>query len=238
MGSVTVTLAGLDEMQAELERIAKRSVPFAMRETVNSLAFEGRKIWQEEMRSALTLRNKFTERRVLVAPARTLNPSKMEAVLGHTEPYVAQLESGGTRKASKSFRAIPTEIAAGQSKGSLMGGRKKAVRPSAIITRLGSLATKGAKSRSRKSNNARAIRGAIRSGRRLALLDMGKGKIIVRVKGSKRKPTIEKLYDLTRRTTPIPRIPTLARALKRTLSRGPAIAHAALMKQLMRAGAR
>ena len=238
MGPINLTLAGVDEMQAELERIAKRSVPFAMRETVNRLAFEGRTTWQEEMRASLTLRNKFTERRVLVTPARTLNPAKMEAVLGHTEEYVAQLETGGSRKAAKRFRAIPTEIAAGQSKGSLMGGRKSAVRPSAIVTRLGSLATKGAKSRSRKANNARAIRGAIKSGRRIALLDLGKGKIIVRVKGSKRKPQILKLYDVSRRKTPIPRIPTLARALTRTLKRGPAVAYAALERQLMRAGAR
>lgn len=238
MGPINVTLAGVDAMQDELERIAKRSLPFAMRETVNRLAFEGRTTWQQEMRSSLTLRNKFTERRVLVTPARTLNPSKMEAVLGHTEAYVAQLEHGGSRKAAKRFRAIPTEIAAGQAKGSLMGGRKSQVRPSAIITRLGSLAVKGAKSRSRKATNARAIRGAIRSGRRIALLDLGKGKVIVRVKGSKRKPQILKLYDLTRRKTPVPRIPTLANALKRTLLRGPAVAYAALEKQLMRAGAR
>jgi hypothetical protein len=231
-----VTLAGVDEMQRELETIAQRSVPFAARETINSLAWAGRAAWQEEMARSLTLRNKFTQRRALVVPTRTLRMSAMEATLGHTEPYMALLEYGRPEKAAVHFRPIPTETAAGQAKGSLMGGRKKMVLRSAIITRLGALALKGAGSRSRKANNARAVRGALRSGRRIALLDMGKGgKGIYRVKGSKRKPEILKLYDLTQRATRMPRIPTLQRALASALTKAPAIAYAALEKQLARA---
>lgn len=239
MSGAIITLAGVDEMQRELETIAKRSVPFAARETVNSLAWAGRAAWQEEMRNSLTLRNKFTERRALVVPTRTLRMSAMEATLGHTEPYMALLEYGRPQKAAERFRPIPTETAAGQAKGSLMSGRKKAIRPSAYITRLGQLALKGAGSRDRKANNARAVRGALRSGRRIALLDMGKGgKGIYRIKGSKRKPEILKLYDLTRRSTKMPRIPLLSRALARALLQGPAIAYAALEKQLARAGSK
>jgi hypothetical protein len=235
--AVGVTLVGLDAMQRELETIAKRSVPFAARETVNGLAFAGREAWQDEMRQSLKLRNRFTERRALVDRARTLRMSAMEARLGHTEEYMRLLEFGKPEKAAKRFRAIPTEIAAGQAKGSLSGGRVKAVRPSAIITRLGSLKLKGAKARSRKANNARAVRGAIRTGRRLALLDLGKGAGIYRVMGGKRRPKIVKLYDLTRRRTPMPRTPTLERALTRALSKGPAIAFAALERQIARAKA-
>jgi hypothetical protein len=64
------------------------------------------------------------------------------------------------------------------------------------------------------------------------------GKGIYRIKGSKRKPEILRLYDLTRRVTPMPRTPMLARALARALLQGPAIAHAALEKQLARAGSK
>jgi hypothetical protein len=232
---VAITIAGLDAMQRELEAIAKRSVPFAARETVNGLAFAGREAWQDEMRQALTLRNQFTGRRALVDRARGLRMSTMEARLGHTEDYMRLLEEGKPARAAKRFRPIPTEVAAGQAKGSLSGGRKRAVRPSAIITRLGSLKVRGAKARSRKANNARAVQGAIRTGRRLALLDLGRGKGIFRIMGGKRRPRVVKLYDLSRRTTPKPRIPTLQRALVRALARGPALAHAALTKQLTRA---
>lgn len=228
-------LAGVDEMQRQLETIAKRSVPFAARETLNSLAFAGREAWQDEMRRSLTLRNRFTERRALVERcSRTLRMSNMEARLGHTEEYMRLLEEGKPERAAKRFRAIPTEAAAGQSRGSLSGGRVKAVRPKNIITHLGSLKVKGAKSRSRKANNARAIRGAIISGTRIALLHLGRGAGIYRVMGGKRRPKIVKLYDLTRRRTPMPRIPTLQRAIDRARSKGPAIAFAALERQLAR----
>ena len=64
---------------------------------------------------------------------------------------------------------------------------------------------------------------------------MGRRKGIYRVMGGKRRPRIVKLYDLTRRKTRVPRIPTLTRAMLRALNQGPALAHAALSKQLARA---
>lgn len=235
---VTARLVGIEAMERTLQSMVTRLVPRAARDTVNGLAFAGREAWQDEMRQSLTLRNQFTERRALVERATTLRISAMEAVLGHTEPYMALLEEGKPEHASARFRPIPTEIAAGQAEGSLRGGRKTRVRPGAVITRLGSLAVKGGQHRSRKANNARAIRGAIRSGKRLALLDFGERKGIYRIKGSKRKPRIVKLYDLTRRSTPMPRIPTLERAVARAAAQGPAIAVASLERALRPAIAR
>lgn len=234
---ISVHLDGLDAMQRELERIARRAVPFAARETVNGLAFAGRAAWQDEMRQTLTLRNRYTERSIRVEAARTLRMDQMEARLGHPEPYVRLLEFGGREKASRRFRAVPTEIAARQTFGSLGGGRKAAVAPRAVITKLGDLRVPGAASRGRKANNARSIRAALKSGKRLAVLDLGKGKGIYRVVGGKRKPRIQKLYDVSRRSTPVPRRPTLGPALERALRVGPTIAFAALTKQLSRARA-
>ncbi len=233
---VNVTLKGLDEMQRQLEAIAKRSVPFAAREVVNTLAFEGRKIWQQEMASSLTLRNRFTERRALVEKARTLRIDAMEAVLGHTEPYMANLEHGKPERAAKRWRPIPTEVAAGQAKRSLAGGRKKAVRRPNIIKTLGTLKTKGFKGRGRKAQNARAVQQAVKSGKRLALLDMGRRKGIYRVTGKGKRAKIWKLYDLSRRVTRVPKTPTLQRTLKKTLALAPRVAFDALSKQLKRAG--
>jgi hypothetical protein len=232
---VLIALLGVSHMQAELETIAKRSVPYAARETLNSMAFEGRAFWQEQMRSSLHLRNKFTERRALVDRARGLRMSTMEAILGHTEPYMALTERGGTNRAKSHVRAIPTEAAAGQAKGSLAGGRKRTVRPALLLKRLSALRVPGGKARSRKQQNARAIGVALRSGRRLALLDMGRRKGIYRIKGSKRRPEVVKLYDLSRRSTPVPRTPTLGPAVARVNMRGPLIAIKALERQLARA---
>lgn len=227
-------MKGIDEMQAKLETVAKRSLPFAARQTVNGLAFAGRKLWQEEMASSLTLRNKFTQRRALVERARGLRISRMHAVLGHTEDYMEKLETGRPEVAKKTWRPIPTEVAAGQARKTLSTGRKRAVRPKNIISRLGNLRTKGASGLSRKARNALAVRQAIKSGRRLAFLDLGRRKGIYRIIGQK----VWKLYDLSKRVTRMPRIPTLDRTVKKTLTQGPRIAHEALAKQLKRAGVR
>jgi hypothetical protein len=227
-----IDIRGVDEMQRQLEQLSRRSVPYAARETINTLAFEGRKIWQDEMRQSLILRNQFTERRALIDLARGLRMSTMEATLGHTESYMANLEYGRPERARRSYRAIPTEAAAGQAPGSLRGGRKRAVRKASIITALGKLPRPGGKSR--KARNARAVRQAIKSGKKLALLDLGRRKGVYRVMGSKRKPSLRKVYDLSKRVTPVPKIPTLQRTLDKTLVRGPAIAHGALEKQLAR----
>jgi hypothetical protein len=86
-----IDVRGINELQRALEQASKRSVPYAARDSLNTLAFEGRKIWQGEMRQALTLRNQFTERRALVERARGYQLKTMEAVLGHTEPYMQKL---------------------------------------------------------------------------------------------------------------------------------------------------
>lgn len=223
-------------MQRELQQMSKRSVPFAARETVNKLAFEGRRLWGLEMQRALTLRNRYTQSRALVEPARTLRMSEMEARLGHTEPYMRTLEDGGREQAAKQYRPIPTEHAAGQAQGSLTGGRKRPVRRANVITTLGSL--KGARRAGlgRKAQNAHAVRHAIKSGKRLALLDLGKRKGIYRVEGSLKRPRIRKLYDLSKRSTPVPKTPTLQRALSKVHVLAPGIAHRALVRQFERLG--
>lgn len=229
-----IEIRGLDEMQRELEQLAKRSIPYAARETLNGLAFAGRRIWQQQMASSLTLRNKFTERRALVERATGSRMAEMEATLGHTEDYMRRLESGIGERARRGGLAIPTEAAAGQAKGSLPAGRKRAVRPSLIIRALGKL-KRQSRSLPRKVRNAKAVREAIRNGSRLAYLELDRRRGIYKVMGGKRRPQIRKLYDLTRRSVPLPRIPTLARTLELTLQQGPTLALAAIQKQLDRA---
>lgn len=227
-------MQGIDVLVRVLEGMSRSHVPRAARAMLNDLAFEGRAAWQEEMRQSLTLRNEFTSRRALVEPARSYSLSQMAARLGHTEPYMADLEDGGVEPAAKRYRPIPTEIAAGQSFGSLRGGRMLAVRTRYNIMKIGKITTTSG-SRPRKAQNARNIKGALRSGRRLTLLDLGRRKGIYRVKGSKRKPTIEKVYDLTRRKTRIPKIPTLDRAVDNVLRSAPKIGLAHLERELARA---
>lgn len=232
---VHIELRGLDEMQRQLETMAKRAVPYAARETLNRLAFAGRAIWQGEMQSSLTLRNAFTTRRVLVERASGTRLREMEAILGHTEDYVRRLEFGIGERARRGGVAIPTEHAAGQAEKTLRAGRKRAVKKALIIRVLGKV-KRQSKSLPRRVRNARAVQQAIRSGQRLAYLETDKRRGIYRIIGGRKRPRIRKLYDLTRRAVPLPRIPTLQRTLDATLLQAPTLAYQALARQLDRYG--
>lgn len=232
-----IEIRGLDAMQRELEQLAKRSIPYAARETVNGLAFAGRKIWQEQMAESLTLRNAFTQRRALVERATGSRMSDLQATLGHTEDYMRRLEQGIGERARRGGLAIPTEAAAGQAKGSLPAGRKRAVRPSLVIRVLGKIKRQSS-SMPRKARNARAVREAIKNGSRLAYLELDRRRGIYKIMGGRKRPQIRKLYDLSRRAVPLPRVPTLQRTLDLALLQGPDIALAALQRQLDRLGSR
>lgn len=229
-----IELRGLDELRRELERLAQRSIPYAARETVNGLAFAGRQIWQDQMAESLTLRNRFTERRALVERA---TGSRLYSVLGHTEDYMRRLELGIGERARRGGLAIPTETAAGQSKGSLPAGRKRAVRRALVIRVLGKI-KRQSKAMPRKARNARAVREAIANGSRLAYLELDRRRGIYKIMGGRKRPQIRKLYDLTRRAVPLPRIPTLERTVALALLQGPAIGLAAVQRQLDRARSR
>lgn len=229
-----IEIRGLDEMQRELEQLAKRGIHYAARETLNGLAFAGRQIWQDEMQASLTLRNKFTQRRALVERATGSRMSEMEAILGHTEDYMRRLELGIGERAKGSAVPIATETTAGQPKGSLRTGRRRAIRKSLILRTLAKV-KRQSKSQPRKARNARAVAEAIRSGTRIAYLDMGRRRGIYRIKGGRKNPEVFKLYDLTRASVPLPRIPTLQRTLALALKQGPRLAFDALQRQLDRA---
>lgn len=229
----TIELRGLDEMQRKLETLSARAVPYAARETLNGLAFAGRAIWQEQMRASLMLRNSWTTRRALVDKARGSRLPDMEALLGHTEEYVRRLEEGIGEHATGSAIAIPTETASGQAKGTLRAGRKRPVRPALIIRVLGKIRRQPG-SLPRKGRNARAVQDAIRNGSRLAYLDFERRKGIYQIRGGRKNPKVLKLYDLTRTSTPRPRIPTLQRTIDLAIVQGPTLALAALTRQLER----
>lgn len=218
-----------NRMQKQLQELSANGIRYARLETINRLAFKGRELWQEEMKGPLILKNRFTQRRAMVQRARSKND---DAILGHTEEYMRRLEYGISERAAKKWRAIPTEITAGQTRGSLLSGRKKKVRPSLNIKNLNDVEPTKIKGLSRKAATARAIWEA-RKKRKLILLRNVKKQGIYKV-GKRGKPLL--VYNLSRRVTRMPRIPTLQRTLKKTLVYGPPIAYRALAKQLRRLG--
>jgi hypothetical protein len=229
VGSVHVTLAGLDEMQRALEQLAKRGLATAARETLTGMAWAGRPVWQGRLAQANTLRNTFTERRVLVVPARGSSMRAMEATLGHVGEYVAELEAGKGETAKGS--AVPIAEAAARG-----GNRKSVVRKPNKLTTIGRLPTKRP-GKSMKARNAYALRKAIKGGRKLAVLEGPHSRGIFRITGRK-KLKVKKLWDISHREVTRPKRPTLQATLNDVLKLAPEIAHRAMSKQLRLVGAK
>jgi hypothetical protein len=234
MMQIGVTIKGLDEMQSALERFSKRGLAAASRETLTNLAWAARPIWQKELEQAHTLRNTFTGRRVLVAPARGSQMRTMEARLGHTEKYVADLEygRGGTPRGGSGAVPIPELAARGGDQKRLVGKPNK-------LSTIGKL-TRGRKPRGAtyKARNAQALRVAKKAGSKFAVLEGPRSRGIFRVLGGRKKLKVRKVWDLSHRTVSRPRRPTLQRTLDAVLTLGPEIAHRAMTKQLALLGAK
>src|SRR4051812_14546772 len=109
---ITVKLEGAKEMLAALKRMREKALPHAMRNALNTAAFETRSIWQREIKGAFTNRNAFTERSVRVEQA---TPTKLVSKVGSVADYMGTQEEGGTVKGkSGHIKAIPSAVAAGQ----------------------------------------------------------------------------------------------------------------------------
>jgi hypothetical protein len=211
----------------DLRSFRKKAVPYALRNAVNTAAFEGRKIWQGEIKRSFTLRNQFTTRSIRVEKAR--NPRMIMAVLGSVAPYMAKQEEGGTVRGRSGKKAIPGPVAAGQRPGAK---RTRLVRAG---FRLGAIKVPRLRTGSRIQRNAVAIAMAKRRGQKFALLQRPKGgKGLFLLGGGKRKASTKLLYDVSRSSVRVPAAPTLARTMHRMNARTPAIVHAAVLKELRR----
>jgi hypothetical protein len=225
--NITVALKGLDEMQAALEQLSKKGLAAAARETLSNCAWEGRRIWQGNLEQSSILRNKFTQSRVLVDPARGSSLVGMEARLGHVSQYVADLEEGKGDSARGSAVPIP-ELAARTG-----GDKKKLVGKPNKLSTIGRLAKGKGRGGTYQQRNAGALRMAAKQGKKLVVLEGARSRGIFRVLGGGRKHAkVRKIWDLSHRTVTRPKRPTLQRTLDAALQLAPAIAERAMQKQL------
>lgn len=193
-------------MVRDLARMRLKAVPFALRNALNTAAFETRKIWQNEIRKSFTNRNQFTVGSVRVEQAST---TKLVAVVGSVADYMAKQEDGGTVKGkSGHIKAVPTAAAAGQGRGT----RTKTVRGrfylNAIHVAHPSL-TGG-----RRQKNAIALAVARKTGKNLVLLTRPSGaKGLFLISGGKRKLKARLIWDVSRTSVRVKAEPTLERSV-------------------------
>jgi len=223
----TVKITGAKEMVADLKRMREKAVPYALRNALNTAAFETRRIWQGEVKSAFTNRNTFTQRSLQVEKATGTDASKMVAKVGSTAPYMGKQETGGTVTGRGGRKPIPAPVAAGQAPGSK---RTRLVRAGFRLAAIQAKhpALKG----DRKQRNAIAIAVAIKAGTKRAVLERpggGKGLFVV---GKAKAPRL--LWNVSRASVHVPATPTLERALAAVRPKMPHMLEAALLEQLRR----
>lgn len=221
---------GSRHLMLHLRQFAKKAIPYAARGAMNSAAFAARKEWVEQLPKSFTLRNTWTARSVRVERATGLDMRRMHSVVGSMADYMADQEHGATRKRSgKHGVPIPTSVASGEGQGARP--RRRVVRRP---NRMGSFSLRTRPMGSRKQRNAAAVAEALRSGRKFVFLDLERRKGIFRLKGGRRRPKVEMVWDLSRPTVRVPRNPTLQRTLKAVEPRLPGMYRDAVIQQLRR----
>ena len=204
---ITVELKGDKRMLADLAKMRAKAIPFAIKNALNTAAFETRSIWQREIKSTFTNRNTYTERSVRVEQA---TPTKLVAKTGSIADYMDEQEEGGViRGKSGHIKAIPTAAAAGQG----AGARTKLVRPRFYLG--GIQVTKTPGHGGRRQQNAIAIAVARKQGKRIVMLLGPKGAkgLYLMGAGTKRKLKTRLLWNMSRGSVRVKPEPTLERAL-------------------------
>jgi hypothetical protein len=220
----------IKQYESDLKTFAGRSLPFATKQTINRAAFETRRRAQDNIREGMTTRNKYTVSSVRVQQARGLDIRKQEAITGSIADYLATQEFGGTETGGGRNQPIATSYAAGQGRGAKRTRLPRKPNKMQAIR----LRKKSGAGLSRKAQNAAAVQGAAQGGNKFVFMDLGRRQGIFRVTGGKRKPKIQMVWDLSRRSVRIPRNPWLAPATNETQRHIPQYYSDALRFQLKR----
>ena len=202
----------LKAFENQLDRLNKTGLKIAREMTMNDLAFETRKQSIETINKEFTTRNKFT------TSGRTLkvdraNRSRPVAEVGHTEDYMRDQEFGFNKRPDKFTNsvAIPTPVASGERKGMAVGKtiRKRPVRK---VNRKNMLKMPSNKMRElpRKQRTVALIQEAIKTKRRFIELDRNGESSIYRVRGSKKRYQLDRLYTTEHRTIRVKATPWLS----------------------------
>jgi|SRR6478736_13161 len=225
---ITVELKGDKRMVDDLAKMRAKAVPFAIRNALNTCAFEVRSIWQRDIKSTFTNRNTFTANSVRVEQA---SVTKLEARTGSVAPWLRTQEDGGVVHANRRVVAIPGPSAAGQAAGSGKRTRLVAGRFKLGAVQVAHPALHGG----RRQKNAIAIAVARKQGKTVVLLTRPRGgQGLFSISGGKRKLKTRLLYDVSRGSVRVKPEPTLERSVAAVRPKVEHMMQAALTQQMQR----
>jgi hypothetical protein len=227
---VRAQAVGLYALEKFLEGLSKKALPHAIKQALNTSAFETRKEWIEQVQKRMVLRNTWTARSLRVKKAIGVNLATMHSKVGSTAPYMETQERGGMEsKGGRVGVPIPTTSAAGQAMKAKP--RTRQVRKGNWLSAI-QIANRVSGRRQRR--NAVAIMQAAK-GSGYAFLDLGRRKGIFRIYGTKSgRLRVRMLWDMSRSAVKTKQNPTLELALQQMQPRLAGIHFRALAEQVRR----
>ena len=224
---------GIRKLEQELRKFKKNALPYATRNTLNRAAFAAQREARDLVQERFILRNRFTVQSIRVNKTNSLDVSRQQATVGSIADYMEEQEfGGGRRKRGQHGVPIPTSYAAGQAEGSRP--RLRLPRKSHKLTQLRLSKNRRLANLGRGRRNAAIVRHAVQEGEKFVFLDLGRRKGIFKIVGSKRKPKIKMLYDLSRPNIVIPPRPWLQPSVKKVEPMIPDIYRKSLEFQIKR----
>lgn len=193
-------------LESHLKAFHHRALPFATRETLNTMAFQAQKDGRRTVKIDMVNRNKFTQQSIQVRMARGMNVRQQSSAFGSTQAYMLTQEFGGIKQKKGK---VGTPIATSESAGQL--GQRPRTRLSTRSNKLQNIhlsRVKGAgKGKTQRQRNAIKIRIAAEQGIEHVMLKYGNGRAgIFRVKGNDSGvESVRMMHDLSRDSVRIPR---------------------------------
>lgn len=232
---ISIDAGEAKHLARELRDLANGGLKYAVRNTLNDLAFEARKHWEAEMKERFVLRNRWTVGSIRVERARGTLVEAMESRVGSLAEYLGLQESGGTKSGGAKGVRVPTPVAAGQGVGT-----RPRTKPVRSPNRMNSIQLAKVRQRtgaSRKQQIAAAVRQTVASGRRFLFIDSDQDRQgMYKLVGSRTKPRLQLVWDMSANSVRVPSTPTLAAATEHATRRAERFAVARLREQLKRAG--
>lgn len=186
MSYIDIDLSQAKRLERILAGIRQRSVGFAIKNTLNDLAFSARRNIIAKIDHDFVNRNTWTKRSIKVERARYTGEF---SEVGSTEKYMAKQEFGGT---GEKYVANPN--ASGENSRARV--RRKPIRQSNWINKLTTARVKRTDGNLREKNIS-SLKQAKEQGQKYVILDRGGGRRgLYRVLGTKKAPRSKLLYTL------------------------------------------
>lgn len=199
-------------LERDLLTFAHKAYPFATKETLNGMAFQGQKLARANVKNQMITRNRWTEGSIKVEKSKTLILSQQASMLGSVEEYMRDQEFGAFQaKTGKEGVSIPTSFSSGEGENAQPRMKMPTTRHRMRNIRLSGKGRRTPKTR--KQAVLFRVQDAVTSGRRLTFLDLGKRQGIFRVVGGSKKfkrgwpdgARLRMVYDMTHQSVFIPR---------------------------------